>query len=74
MQQPVVYFQKTFSKEEFPFENLSGAEFERCSFTECDFSYVNLSGALFTGCAFRLCRFVVPDLKRVHLQSAVFEE
>ena len=31
-------------------------------------------GALFTGCAFRLCRFVVPDLKRVHLQSAVFEE
>ena len=62
MQQPVVYLQKTFSKEEFPFENLSGAEFERCSFTECDFSYVNLSGALFTGCAFRLCRFVVPDL------------
>ncbi len=44
MQQPVVYLQKTFSKEEFPFENLSGAEFERCSFTECDFSYVNLSG------------------------------
>ena len=57
---------------DFNSQNLSGAEFENCTFKQVDFSEAQLGEARFRNCAFKQCSFRGVDGKGVQFSNCNF--
>ncbi len=55
-------FAESFSELDLKFAQISGKEFEACTFCACDFTQAQIKASIFSGCRFRNCDFTLATL------------
>jgi uncharacterized protein YjbI with pentapeptide repeats len=67
-----VYDDTMFEKENFADADLSGIEFQSCTFLNCELSGANLSGAKLHDCRFEGCNLSMANIHGTTLNDVVF--